>query len=153
MLAISLVSISVTGCYTTNNQAQIDREAAERPPPPSADELRTHSFSYGKDAVYDAILSGIFESGGTVETSDRQSGLISTGWNSGGSILIIALTGNYRIRHSFLVRDVGTDSTSVIYTLNMEMASGVQWQSLRPNRSHYRHMPAYWESLAQRLSQ
>lgn len=145
------VTIFVTGCYTTNSVSQIEREAAARPPQPSVDELRTHSFSAGRDRVFDAIVASIFEAGGMTETVDRASGVITTGWNSGGNLIVAALVGNYRTRHSFLVRDAGPDSSTVIFTMNIEMASGSQWIAVQPSRSNYSGMPDYWRSIEERL--
>lgn len=150
LLALS-VTILVTGCYTTNNTALIEADAARRPAAPSIDQMRTHTFAHPREAVFDAIVAGIFEGGGTTETIDRSSGVVSTGWNSGGGILLVALVGNYRTRHSFLVQPAGPDSARVIYTLNMEMGSGAQWQSVQPSRRNYAHITDYWNQLADRL--
>lgn len=146
-----MVTLFVTGCYTTNNTALIEADAARRPAQATVDELRTHTFAHPREAVFDAIVAGIFEGGGSAETIDRSSGVISTGWNSGGGILLVALVGNYRTRHSFLVQPHGPDSTRVIYTLGMEMGSGAQWMSVQPSRRNYAHMADYWQQLAARL--
>lgn len=149
---VALVSVSVTGCYTTNNAERVEREALERPAPPTADELRTRVFAYPKDRVFDAIVSSIFEGGGVAETTDRQSGIITTGWNSGGNLIMLLLIGNSRSRHSFLVRPMGTDSSAVIYTLNIEVANGPQWISFNPTRNNYKGITGYWQALEERLA-
>jgi hypothetical protein len=147
------VTIFVTGCYTTNNTALIERQAAERPAQVSVDQMRTHSYNHPKEAVFDAIVAGIFEGGGAVETLDRSSGVISTGWNSGGGALLIALVGNYRNRHSFLVRPDGDSACTVIYTLHIEVGNGSQWMSFTPSRRNYAHITDYWAKLGERLEQ
>lgn len=151
IFALASVTISVTGCYTTSNTARIEREAAARPAQPSVDELRSHTFSAPSGVVFDAIAAQMFDDGMVPEVMDRPSGIISSGWNSGGGALLVALVGNYRHRHSFMVRPAGTDSSRVTYTLSLEMASGAQWTPVSPSRRNYSHIAAYWQALEGRL--
>lgn len=146
-LAVTLL----TSCYTTNNPAKVTNEARKQPP--SIEQLRTHTFAADKGATYDAIIALMFEDGLVPETADRQSGLISSGWNSGGGILLTTLAGNYRYRHSFLVSQHTTDSSRVTYTLNLEMGNGAQWQAISPSRRNYSGISEFWQRVQRTLSE
>ncbi len=80
-------------------------------------EVRSRVFRADKNAVYNATLTYLVQTGYQIEVSEKESGVITTGYSKSG----FSEPGD-RTRLTALIQPVAQERTSVILTLTVEVS-------------------------------